>query len=84
VAKFFVRLRAAGMDETLFQNLSAPVGLDIGAETPEEIAVSIVAELIRVRRRSTRPPMPLSSSPIEARGGTGCAIPPVLADTITD
>jgi len=32
--------------------LHAPVGLEIGAETPEEIAVSIAAELIQIRRRS--------------------------------
>ena len=50
VSRFFLRLRAAGMDEALFTRLSAPVGLDIGAETPEEIAVSICAELVRVRR----------------------------------
>ena len=61
VAKFFVRLRAAGMDDTLFEKLSSPVGLNIGAETPEEIAVSIVAELIRVRRQSTEDPLPLST-----------------------
>jgi len=33
--------------------LHAPIGLEIGAETPEEIAVSIVAELIQYRRRRT-------------------------------
>jgi xanthine dehydrogenase accessory factor len=32
--------------------LHAPVGLEIGAETPEEIAVSIAAEIIQIRRRS--------------------------------
>lgn len=60
VTKFFLRLRAAGVPESLFGAVSAPVGLDIGAETPEEIAVSILAELIRVRRHVTRPPAPLA------------------------
>ena len=51
--RFFLRLRAAGMDETLFARLRVPVGLDLGAETPEEIAVSIVGELVQVRRGGT-------------------------------
>lgn len=38
------------IDETQFEKIHMPIGLDIGAETPEEIAVSVVAELIRVRR----------------------------------
>ena len=80
VAKFFVRLRAAGMDENLFSKLSAPVGLDIGAQTPEEIAVSILGELIRVRRQSTGPTAPLSSRPIDARGGDGRSHPPCWED----
>ncbi len=33
-----------------FQNLYAPIGIPIGSETPEEIAVSVVAELIAVRK----------------------------------
>jgi xanthine dehydrogenase accessory factor len=76
VTKFFVRLRAGGMDEALFEKLSAPVGLDIGAETPQEIGVSIVAELIRVRRHSTKNPGPLSAIAIKARGGKGVSAPP--------
>ena len=82
VAKFFVRLRAAGMDPLLFRRLSAPVGLDIGAETPEEIAISILAELVRVRRGSHRPTLPLSSEPLAARGGDGRAVPPALEGAI--
>lgn len=50
VARFFLRLRAAGVEEQAFSRIHAPVGLDIGAITPEEIAVSIAAELVRVRR----------------------------------
>jgi xanthine dehydrogenase accessory factor len=75
VARFLVRFRAAGLDESLFSKLCAPVGLDIGAETPAEIAVSIAAELVRVRRRADRLPVPLSAIPLPARGGDGAARP---------
>ena len=44
-------LRASGLTEQQVARLRAPVGLDIGAVTPEEIAASIVAELVQVRRR---------------------------------
>jgi len=79
VARFLVRYRAAGLDEALFRKLSSPAGLDLGAETTAEIAVSIAAELVRVRRRSTRLPQPLSELPLAARGGDGKAVPPALA-----
>jgi xanthine dehydrogenase accessory factor len=50
IAMFKQRLLAKGVcDEERFARLHAPVGLDIGAETPEEIAIAIVAELVRVR-----------------------------------
>jgi xanthine dehydrogenase accessory factor len=48
--KFLYRMRAQGMPEDLLARLRAPLGLSLGAITPEEIAVSIVAELIAVRR----------------------------------
>jgi xanthine dehydrogenase accessory factor len=83
VAKFFIRFRAAGLDEALFSKLSAPVGLDIGAETPNEIAVSIVAELVRVRRGAQGPCQPLADLALDARGGDGAAHPPALSITQT-
>lgn len=39
-----------GVPEAQVQRLRCPVGLDIGAEAPEEIAISVVAELVQVRR----------------------------------
>jgi xanthine dehydrogenase accessory factor len=48
-AMVFDHLKNQGFDNTLLERVFAPIGLDIGAETPEEIAVSIVAELIRTR-----------------------------------
>lgn len=44
------QLRAEGFDKDAVERIRAPIGLDIGAVTPEEIAVSILAELIKARR----------------------------------
>jgi xanthine dehydrogenase accessory factor len=52
-----IRKRLAARDLATDQHwarLHAPIGLDIGAETPAEIAVAVVAQLIHVRRRGTR------------------------------
>ncbi|MGI8664178.1 MAG: XdhC family protein [Acidimicrobiales bacterium] len=43
------RLRAEGVDRTGFSRIMAPIGLDLGARTPEETAVAIVAEIIALR-----------------------------------
>jgi xanthine dehydrogenase accessory factor len=52
VIGIFKTLREEGLPEHLFERVHAPIGIDIGAVTPEEIAVAITAELIAVRRHS--------------------------------
>ncbi|MFJ4972294.1 XdhC family protein [Streptomyces sp. NPDC088755] len=52
-----VRLRAAGVDEAHLARLASPVGLDLGARTPEETAVSIAAEIIQHRWGGTGRPL---------------------------
>ena len=47
-------LEGAGVSRPRLDAIHAPVGLSIGADTPEEIAVSIVAEMISVRRAGSR------------------------------
>lgn len=56
IGRFKKRLEAKGLidgaaGEARWARLRAPIGLDIGAETPEEIAVAIAAELVARRRR---------------------------------
>lgn len=46
----FGNLREAGVPEAFLERVQSPMGLDIGARTHEEIAVSVAAELIRLRR----------------------------------
>jgi len=53
VVQIFKALEEEGIPAHLFDRVHAPVGLDIGAITPEEIAVAITAELIAVRRHAT-------------------------------
>jgi xanthine/CO dehydrogenase XdhC/CoxF family maturation factor len=53
VIEIFKTLREQGVAAHFFDRVHAPVGLDIGAVTPEEIAVAITAELIAIRRHAT-------------------------------
>ena len=46
-------LRARGVGEDVIERIQSPVGLDLGARTPEEIALSILAGLVAVRRGGT-------------------------------
>jgi xanthine dehydrogenase accessory factor len=48
------RLRGEGVAADKLARLRAPAGLDIGAITPEEIALSIIAEVVELRRRGSR------------------------------
>jgi xanthine dehydrogenase accessory factor len=43
------RLLAAGIEEELLERIAAPIGLDLGAVTPEETALSIMSEVVAVR-----------------------------------
>jgi xanthine dehydrogenase accessory factor len=50
-AKRLERLTNAGVSEAQLSRLHAPIGLDIGAQSPEEIALAIMAEVVETRRR---------------------------------
>ena len=47
--KIYDKLAQNGIEKTLLENVKSPIGLPIDAETPEEIAISILAEMIKVR-----------------------------------
>jgi len=69
VAKARERLLARGVPAAGLDRVHAPVGLDLGARTHEEIAVAIVAEMIAVRRLGSSPRRPGASpgAPLGAR-----------------
>jgi xanthine dehydrogenase accessory factor len=47
------RLRNTGISDAQLEKVYAPIGLDIGAVTPEEVALAIIAEIVAVRRGGT-------------------------------
>jgi xanthine dehydrogenase accessory factor len=55
-------LAEEGFERAELDRVRTPIGLDIGAETPEEIAISIMAEVIQLRRGGTGAPMYFRSS----------------------
>jgi len=58
------RLRTAGLTDHEMGRLRSPVGLDLGARTPEETAVAIAAEFIAARRGGTTRPLSRTDGPI--------------------
>jgi xanthine dehydrogenase accessory factor len=58
------RLRELGLTEDELARLHAPIGLDVGARTPEETAVSIAAEIIHARWGGSTSPLRQVSGPI--------------------
>jgi xanthine dehydrogenase accessory factor len=71
--KFALRLRARGFTDAEIARLHCPLGAPIGAKTPQEIAVSVMAELIAVRRGASHgsgwvPPVRAQAPPAEDAG----------------
>ncbi len=70
-------LRAEGLTEEELARLSAPIGLDLGARTPEETAVSIAAEIIALRSGGSGDRLSATAGPIHAPAAEpACASPP--------
>jgi len=70
-------LEREGLDPTSFERVYAPVGIEIGSETPEEIAISIAAELVAVRKNLEIRPLKESVrhlKPIGNRGKTAALV----------
>ncbi|MFC5147149.1 XdhC family protein [Streptomyces aureoversilis] len=67
------RLREAGVGEPALARLRSPIGLDLGARTPEETALSIAAEIVALRHGGTGAPLTDVRTPIhrEPRRGLG-------------
>lgn len=70
------RLLEAGVPEEHLRRIHGPIGLDIGAETPEEMAISILAEIIAARHGRSGGPLTAASGPI--RGPAD--VPPLDVD----
>ncbi|SKC51506.1 XdhC family protein [Krasilnikoviella flava] len=63
-------LRDQGVTPEALARLRSPIGLDLGAVTPEEVAVSVVAELVAVRHgRTTAVPLSATDGPLHAAPG---------------
>ncbi|MFJ4001856.1 XdhC family protein [Streptomyces sp. NPDC090023] len=58
------RLREAGVTDRQLAGLRSPIGLDLGARTPEETALSIAAEIVAARRGGTGIPLTGAHTPI--------------------
>jgi xanthine dehydrogenase accessory factor len=61
--KALVSLAAREVPKARIDAVSAPAGVDVGAESPDEVAISVAAELVAVRRGRARPSAGLEVTP---------------------
>ncbi|WMY76892.1 XdhC family protein [Citricoccus sp. I39-566] len=73
------RLRELGLTDQELARLRAPFGLDLGGGTPEETAVSMMAEVISARRSGTNRPLSQLRGPIHPQGRAPASVPDTLA-----
>ncbi|MFV0374489.1 XdhC family protein [Microbacterium sp.] len=59
-----MRLRDAGLGETALRRLRSPIGLHLGGRSPEETALSILAEIVAVRHGASGVPLSQASGPL--------------------
>ncbi|MFN0072538.1 MAG: XdhC family protein [Chloroflexota bacterium] len=64
-----LRLKSAGLTDEQLDRLHAPIGLNIGARNPEEIALSIIAEMIAAKNNLSRASLPRAKQPMGATSG---------------
>ena len=69
------RLREAGLTETELARLRSPIGLDLGARTPQETAVSVAAELIQLRWGGSGQPLSSTEGRIHHERPEGRLVP---------
>ncbi|MFE6199884.1 XdhC family protein [Streptomyces sp. NPDC057838] len=67
------RLREEGVSDSELARLRSPIGLDLGARTPEETALSIAAEIVAMRHGGTGAPLTDMDRPIHATGREAAA-----------
>ncbi|MGW7370106.1 XdhC family protein [Streptomyces sp. NPDC054841] len=62
------RLRESGLDDAQLARLRSPVGLDLGARTPEEVAISVAAEIVALRWGGSGAPLTATAGAIHPSG----------------
>ena len=63
------RLRAAGVSEDELRRIGSPCGLDVGARTPAETAIAVLAEILALRAGRGGGRLAHASGPIHSRAG---------------
>src|SRR5205085_11430991 len=65
VKHIFRDLLKEGMSRDRLARVHAPIGLDLGAETPDEIALSIAAEMVMMRKKASGAPLKTMHQPLK-------------------